>query len=39
MTTRSQLLEIAGGRRTIQVFEAGDGEPLVFLHGEGGLAV
>src|SRR5262249_34880012 len=38
MTTRSQLLEVAGGRRTIEVFEAGDGEPLVFLHGEGGLA-
>jgi pimeloyl-ACP methyl ester carboxylesterase len=38
MTTCSQLLEIAGGRRTIQVFEAGIGEPLVFLHGVGGLA-
>ncbi len=38
MTVRSRLLETAGGRRTIQLFEAGDGDPLVFLHGEGGLA-
>jgi pimeloyl-ACP methyl ester carboxylesterase len=38
MTACSRLLEIAGGRRTIEVFEAGDGDPLVFLHGEGGLA-
>ncbi len=38
MTAGSRLLEIAGGRRTIQLFEAGDGDPLVFLHGEGGLA-
>jgi pimeloyl-ACP methyl ester carboxylesterase len=37
MTVRSRLLETAGGRRTIQLFEAGDGDPLVFLHGEGGL--
>jgi pimeloyl-ACP methyl ester carboxylesterase len=38
MIARSQLLEVAGGRRTIEVFEAGEGEPFVFLHGEGGLA-
>ena len=37
MTPRSHLLDIAGGRRTVQVFEAGGGEPLVFLHGEGGV--
>jgi pimeloyl-ACP methyl ester carboxylesterase len=38
MTVRSRLLDVAGGRRTVEVFEAGDGESLVFLHGEGGLA-
>jgi pimeloyl-ACP methyl ester carboxylesterase len=38
MTMRSHLLDIAGGRRRIRVFEAGDGAPLVFLHGAGGLA-
>jgi pimeloyl-ACP methyl ester carboxylesterase len=38
MTARSRRLEIAGGRRTIELLEAGDGDPLVFLHGEGGLA-
>jgi pimeloyl-ACP methyl ester carboxylesterase len=38
MTARSRLLAVAGGRRTIEVFEAGGGEPIVFLHGEGGLA-
>lgn len=38
MTPRSTLLDIAGGRRRIRVFEAGDGAPLVFLHGAGGLA-
>jgi pimeloyl-ACP methyl ester carboxylesterase len=38
MTARSRLLEIADGRRTIELLEAGDGDPLVFLHGAGGLA-
>jgi pimeloyl-ACP methyl ester carboxylesterase len=38
MIGRSRHLEIVGGRLTIQVLEAGDGEPLVFLHGEGGIA-
>jgi pimeloyl-ACP methyl ester carboxylesterase len=33
----SFLLDVAGGRRKIRVFEAGDGAPLVFLHGAGGL--
>jgi pimeloyl-ACP methyl ester carboxylesterase len=37
MNIRSCLLEIAEGRRKIQVFEAGEGRPLVFLHGAGGL--
>jgi pimeloyl-ACP methyl ester carboxylesterase len=37
VTTRSRLIDTAGGRK-IRVFEAGDGAPLVFLHGAGGLA-
>jgi pimeloyl-ACP methyl ester carboxylesterase len=37
MSGRSFLLDVAGGRRKIRVFEAGDGPPLVFLHGAGGL--
>jgi pimeloyl-ACP methyl ester carboxylesterase len=37
MNARSSLIEVAGGRRRIQVFEAGAGPPLVFLHGAGGL--
>jgi pimeloyl-ACP methyl ester carboxylesterase len=37
MSGRSFLLDVAGGRRRIGVFEAGDGPPLVFLHGAGGL--
>ena len=37
MSSRSFLLDVAGGRRRIRVFEAGDGPPLVFLHGAGGL--
>jgi pimeloyl-ACP methyl ester carboxylesterase len=37
VTARSFLLDVAGGRRRIRVFEAGDGPPLVFLHGAGGL--
>ena len=37
MNIRSYLLEIAEGRRKIRVFEAGEGRPLVFLHGAGGL--
>jgi pimeloyl-ACP methyl ester carboxylesterase len=35
MSGRSFLLDVAGGRRRIRVFEAGDGPPLVFLHGAG----
>ena len=37
MTVGSHLLEVAGGRHKIRVFEAGGGRPLVFLHGAGGL--
>jgi pimeloyl-ACP methyl ester carboxylesterase len=37
MTVGSYLLDVAGGRRKIRVFEAGSGPPLVFLHGAGGL--
>jgi pimeloyl-ACP methyl ester carboxylesterase len=36
MSGRSFLLDVAGGCRRIRVFEAGDGPPLVFLHGAGG---
>jgi pimeloyl-ACP methyl ester carboxylesterase len=38
MTGRSFLLDVAGGRRKVRVFEAGEGSPLVFLHGADGLA-
>ncbi|HJU18731.1 MAG TPA: alpha/beta fold hydrolase [Stellaceae bacterium] len=38
MTIRSSRIAVAGGRRTIRVFEAGEGAPLVFLHGAGGLS-
>lgn len=37
MSRRPFLLDVAGGRRKIRVFEAGDGPPLLFLHGAGGL--
>ncbi len=37
MSNRSYVLDVAGGRRKIQVFEAGQGRPLVFLHGAGGI--
>ena len=37
MNIRSCLVEIAAGRRKIRVFEVGEGRPLVFLHGAGGL--
>jgi hypothetical protein len=36
MSTRSHFLNLAQGRRRVGVFEAGDGKPLVFLHGAGG---
>ncbi len=37
MSAHSFLLDVAGDSRKIRVFEAGDGPPLVFLHGAGGL--
>ena len=37
MTVGSSRIDVAGGRRRIRVFEAGDGAPLVFLHGADGL--
>ena len=37
MSIRSFLVDVAAGRRRIRIFEAGDGAPLVFLHGAGGL--
>lgn len=37
MSSRSHLRDVAGGRARIRVFEAGEGGPLVFLHGAGGL--
>ena len=35
---RSRILDLGEGRPTIEVLEAGDGEPLLFLHGAGGIA-
>ena len=37
MTARSYLVDVAQGRRRVRVFEAGEGRPLVFLHGAGGV--
>ena len=38
MSARSFVVEVAQGRRRIRVYEAGDGAPLLFLHGAGGIA-
>ncbi len=35
---RSRLLHLGAERPTIEVLEAGDGAPLVFLHGAGGVS-
>ena len=37
MSARSYLVDVAEGRCKVRVFEAGEGPPLVFLHGPGGL--
>ena len=37
MTPTSRLIDVAGGRSKVRVHEAGSGEPLLFLHGAGGL--
>ncbi len=38
MTPRSQILNLGNGRPSIEVLEAGEGSPLIFLHGAGGIA-
>jgi pimeloyl-ACP methyl ester carboxylesterase len=37
MTLTSRLIDVAGGRARIRVYEGGDGPALLFLHGAGGL--
>jgi pimeloyl-ACP methyl ester carboxylesterase len=34
---QSRKLEVGGGRAKIRIYEGGSGEPLLFLHGAGGL--
>src|SRR5205085_5514231 len=37
MTITSRLVDVAGGRNKVRVYEGGDGPPLFYLHGAGGL--
>ncbi|MDA1100332.1 MAG: alpha/beta fold hydrolase [Proteobacteria bacterium] len=37
LTCQNRMLEIGNGRAPVEVWEAGEGTPLVFLHGAGGL--
>ncbi|MBL8674376.1 MAG: alpha/beta fold hydrolase [Rhodospirillales bacterium] len=37
MPITSRLIDVAGGRAKIRVYEGGDGAPLLFFHGAGGL--
>lgn len=34
---QSRLIDVAGGRASVRVFEGGEGAPLLYLHGAGGL--
>ena len=37
LTINNRMLELGNGRAPVEVWEAGEGTPLVFLHGAGGL--